>query len=65
MRYDGVNDSNGNFGRSVTIGGTRLLSRGLAIEAEDVIEHGERTKHTLNAALRFGMSNTRLGSGAY
>ncbi|MEA2787397.1 MAG: hypothetical protein QOF71_3501 [Candidatus Eremiobacteraeota bacterium] len=65
VRYDGVNDSSGGFARSFTIGGTHLLSRGLAIEAEDVIERGERTKHTLNASLRFGVSNTRLGSGAY
>jgi hypothetical protein len=65
VRYDGVNDSSGGFGRTLTIGGTRLLSRGLALEAEDVIERGERTKHTLNAALRFGISNTRFGSGAY
>ncbi|HEY0384333.1 MAG TPA: hypothetical protein VGC72_19255 [Candidatus Elarobacter sp.] len=65
VRYDAVNDSSGGFGRSLTVGGTRLLSRGLAFEAEDVIERGERTKHTLNAALRFGVSNTRFGSGAY
>jgi hypothetical protein len=65
VRYDGVNDSSGGFARSFTIGGTRLLSRGLAFEAEDVIQRGERTTHTLNAALRFGVSNTRLGSGAY
>ncbi|HEY6236534.1 MAG TPA: hypothetical protein VIW69_15655 [Candidatus Elarobacter sp.] len=65
VRYDGVNDSSGGFARSLTIGGTRLLSRGLAFEAEDVIARGERTTHTLNAALRFGVSNTRLGSGAY
>jgi hypothetical protein len=65
VRYDGVNDSSGAFGRSLTVSGTRLLSRGLALEAEDVIQHGERTKHTLNAALRFGLTNARLGSGAY
>lgn len=64
-RYDGVNDSSGGFARSFTIGGTHLLSRGLALEAEDVIQHGEHTTHTLNASLRFGVSNTRFGSGAY
>jgi hypothetical protein len=65
VRYDGVNDSSGGFGRTLTVGGTRLLSRGLAFEAEDVIARGERTTHTLNASLRFGVSNTRIGSGAY
>jgi hypothetical protein len=65
VRYDGVNDSSGGFARSLTVGATRLLSRGLAVEAEDVIQHGEHTTHTLNAALRFGVSNTRIGSGAY
>jgi hypothetical protein len=65
VRYDGVNDSAGGFGRALTIGGTRLLTRGLAVEAEDVITHAGSAKHTLNASLRFGVSNSRFGSGAY
>jgi hypothetical protein len=65
-RYDGVNDTSGaGFSRSLTIGATRLLSRGVRLGAEDVIQHGERTTHTLNLTLGFGVSNTRVGSGAY
>jgi hypothetical protein len=65
-RYDGVNDtSGGGFSRSVTIGASRMLARGLRIGAEDVIQHGAQTTHTLNLTLGFGVSNTRLGSGAY
>jgi hypothetical protein len=66
VRYDGVNDtSGGGFSRSLTVGATRLISRGVRLGLEDVIQHGERTTHTLNASLGFGVSNTRLGSGAY
>ncbi len=65
VRYDGVNDSAGNFDRSLTVGATRLIARGVRLGLEDVIHHGERTTHTLNATLGFGISNTRLGSGAY
>jgi hypothetical protein len=66
VRYDGVNDtSGGGFARSLTVGATRLVSRGVRVGMEDVIRHGERTTHTLNATLGFGVSNTRLGSGAY
>jgi hypothetical protein len=65
-RYDGVNDTSGaGFSRSLTIGATRLLARGIRLGAEDVIQHGERTTHTLNLTLGFGVSNTRMGSGAY
>jgi hypothetical protein len=65
-RYDGVNDTSGaGFSRSLTIGATRMLARGLRVGAEDVIQHGARTTHTLNLTLGFGVSNTRLGSGAY
>jgi hypothetical protein len=65
-RYDGVNDTSGEgFARSLTFGVTRLISRGIRLGAEDVIQHGARTTHTLNLSLGFGVSNTRLGSGAY
>jgi hypothetical protein len=65
-RYDGVNDSTGGgFSRSLTVGATRMLSRGLRLGAEDVIQHGDRTTHTLNLTLGFGVSNSRIGSGAY
>ncbi|HEX3466287.1 MAG TPA: hypothetical protein VHS78_19725 [Candidatus Elarobacter sp.] len=66
VRYDGVNDTSGEgFARSLTIGATRLVSRGVRVGLEDVIQHGARTTHTLNASVGFGMSNTRIGSGAY
>lgn len=66
VRYDGVNDTSGEgFSRSLTIGATRLVSRGVRVGMEDVIQHGARTTHTLNASLGFGVSNTRIGSGAY
>ena len=66
VRYDGVNDTGGEgFGRSLTVAATRLISRGVRIGMEDVIQHGARTTHTLNASLGFGISNTRIGSGAY
>ena len=66
VRYDGVNDTSGTgFGRSLTIGATRLLSRGVRVGMEDVIRHGPQATHTLNATLGFGVSNTRQGSGAY
>ena len=64
-RYDGVNDTDGNFDRSLTLAATRLISRGVRVGVEDVIHHGPRTTHTLNATLGFGVSNTRMGSGAY
>ncbi len=66
VRYDGVNDTSGEgFARSLTIGATRLVSRGVRVGMEDVIQHGARTTHTLNATVGFGVSNTRIGSGAY
>jgi hypothetical protein len=66
VRYDGVNDTSGEgFARSLTIGATRLLTRGVRVGMEDVIQHGARTTHTLNATVGFGVSNTRIGSGAY
>jgi hypothetical protein len=66
VRYDGVNDTSGSgFGRSLTIGANRLISRGVRVGLEDVIRHGSQTTHTLNATLGFGISNTRIGSGAY
>lgn len=65
VRYDGVNDTGGNFSRSLVVGATHLLTRGLRLGLEDVIQHGGRTTHTLNATLGFGISNTRQGSGAY
>jgi hypothetical protein len=66
VRYDGVNDtSGGGFARSLTIGANRLISRGVRVGLEDVIRHDTRTTHTLNATVGFGVSNTRLGSGAY
>jgi hypothetical protein len=66
VRYDGVNDTGGDgFSRSLTVGATRLISRGVRLGLEDVIQHGARTTHTLSASLGFGISNTRLGSGAY
>ncbi len=65
-RYDGVNDTGGDgFSRSLTLGATRLLARGVRFGAEDVIQHGARTTHTLNLTLGFGVSNTHFGSGAY
>jgi hypothetical protein len=64
-RYDGVNDTGGNFDRSLTLAATRLIARGVRVGMEDVIHHGPRTTHTLNATLGFGISNTRMGSGAY
>jgi hypothetical protein len=66
VRYDGVNDTGGEgFARSLTIGATRLVTRGVRVGMEDVIQHGARTTHTLNATVGFGVSNTRIGSGAY
>ena len=66
VRYDGVNDTGGSgFGRSLTIGVNRLISRGVRVGLEDVIRHGPQATHTLNATLGFGISNTRIGSGAY
>ena len=66
VRYDGVNDTGGDtFARSLTVGATRLISRGVRLGMEDVIQHAGRTTHTLNATLGFGVSNTRQGSGAY
>jgi hypothetical protein len=65
LRYDGVNDTSGNFSRSLTIAASRLVSRGLRLEVEDVVQHGGRTTNTLNSSLGFGVSNTRIGSGAY
>ncbi|HEY4438961.1 MAG TPA: hypothetical protein VGN14_00815 [Candidatus Elarobacter sp.] len=65
LRYDGVNDSEGNFSRSLTVGLTHLLTRGLRVGAEDVITHVPQAKHTLALTLGFGVSNTKVGSGAY
>jgi hypothetical protein len=66
VRYDGVNDTSGaGFARSLTVGATKLVSHGVRVGMEDVIRHGEHTTHTLNLTLGFGISNTRLGSGAY
>ncbi len=65
MRYDGVADSGGTFARSLTVGATHLVTRGVRVGVEDVIQHGDRTTHTLNLTLGFGVTNTRLGSGAY
>lgn len=65
VRYDGVNDTAGNFSRSLTVAASRLVSRGLRLELEDVVQHGGRTTNTLNSSLGFGFSNTRFGSGAY
>jgi hypothetical protein len=66
VRYDGVNDTGGDtFARSLTVGATRLISRGVRLGMEDVIQDAGRTTHTLNATLGFGVSNTRQGSGAY
>jgi hypothetical protein len=66
VRYDGVDDTSGGaFARSLTIGATRLVSQGMRVGLEDVIAHGPRTTHTLNATLGFGVSSARVGSGAY
>jgi hypothetical protein len=65
LRYDGTHDTSGAFSRSLTIAVSRLISKGLRVEVEDVVQHGGRTTNTLNASLGFGISNTRLGSGAY
>ena len=65
LRYDGVNDTSGNFSRSLTIAASRLVSSGLRLEVEDVVQHGGRTTNTFNSSLGFGVSNTRIGSGAY
>jgi hypothetical protein len=65
LRYDGVADTSGSFSRSLTVGMTHLLTRGLRIGAEDVIAHSPQTTNTFNLTLGFGVSNTRIGSGAY
>ena len=65
LRYEGVSDTGGSFSRSLTVGMTHLLGRGLRAGVEDVIQHNPRTTHTLNLTLGFGVSNTRVGSGAY
>lgn len=65
VRYDGAGDSAGNFSRSLTVAASRLVSRGLRLELEDVVQHGGRTTNTFNSSLGFGVSNTRIGSGAY
>jgi hypothetical protein len=65
LRYDGVADSAGTFSRSLTVGATHLLARGVRAGIEDVIRHADRTTHTLNLTLGFGASNARFGSGAY
>ncbi len=65
LRYDGVNDTSGNFSRSLTIAASRLITSGLRLEVEDVVQHGGRTTNTFNSSLGFGISNTRIGSGAY
>lgn len=56
-------DAMGNSGES----GVAILTAAgsKAIVVEDVVQDGGRTTNTLNASLGFGISNTRLGSGAY
>lgn len=65
-RYDGVSQSRaGAFRRSLTIGATRPIARGVSLQLEDVIRTSRQTTHTLNAQLGFGIANTRIGSVAY
>jgi hypothetical protein len=65
VRYDGVADTSGEFDRSLTVGATRRIGKGLRLGAEDVIRHGERTTHEFHATLGFGVTNSKVGSSAY
>ncbi|MDB5072140.1 MAG: hypothetical protein JWM87_3251 [Candidatus Eremiobacteraeota bacterium] len=65
VRYDGVADTSGSFERSLTVGATRRIGKGLRLGAEDVIRHGERTTHEFHATLGFGVTNSKVGSSAY
>jgi hypothetical protein len=64
VRYDGVNDTTGNFGRSTTIGlGKRFGA--FRIEFEDQISHQPQTHNALGIVFGFGLSTVRVGSQSY
>ena len=64
-RYDGTNDTTGNFGRSLTFGGGTLLGRAFRLEIEDQVFHAPQTHNALSIVLGFGMSTVHEGSFAY
>jgi hypothetical protein len=64
-RYDGVNDSTGNFARSFTIGAGALFARAFRIEIEDQIFHAPETHNALSVVFGFGVSTVHEGSFAY
>jgi hypothetical protein len=64
-RYDRANDQTGDDERSVVIGFTHPLGRWLHLGAEDRIHSRPTEGHELRVSLGFGVTNTRLGSGAY
>ncbi len=64
-RYDGVNDSNGGFSRSFTIGAATLFARAFRIEIEDQIFHAPETHNALSVVFGFGVSTVHEGSFAY
>lgn len=64
-RYDGVNDSNGNFSRSFTIGAGTLFARAFRIEIEDQMFHAPQTHNALSVVFGFGVSTIHEGSFAY
>ena len=53
VRYDGIEDSAGNFSRSATFAVNRRLGRNARLTVEDVVTHAPATKNTLNAGLLF------------
>jgi hypothetical protein len=64
-RYDGVNDSAGNFSRSMTLGAGTIFARAFRIEVEDSVTHQPETRNTFSIVLGFGVSTIHEGSFAY
>lgn len=64
-RYDGVNDSAGNFSRSFTFGGGAIFARAFRVEIEDSVTHVPQTHNALSIVLGLGTSTIHEGSFAY
>lgn len=64
-RYDGVNDSAGGFGRSLTVGAGLFFFHAFRLEVEDQIFHAPQTHNGLAIVLRTGASTVHQGGFAY